>query len=115
MTPANQFAALVAVIIPTYNERDNITSITARVRSTMPAADALIVDDNSPDLTGRIADELAAADSHIHVLHRQAKAGLGAAYIAGFRWALRRRRGDGCGRVAPARAAALALGRAERR
>jgi dolichol-phosphate mannosyltransferase len=88
MTAASQFAGHVAVIIPTYNERDNIAPITARVRSAMPRADLLIVDDNSPDTTGKIADELAAADSHIHVLHRQAKAGLGAAYIAGFQWAL---------------------------
>jgi dolichol-phosphate mannosyltransferase len=78
----------VAVIIPTYNERDNIIPITDRVRSVIPGADLLIVDDNSPDMTGKIADELAAADSRIHVLHRQAKAGLGAAYMAGFQWAL---------------------------
>ena len=88
MTAESQFAGHVAVIIPTYNERDNIRRITARVRSAMPGADLLIVDDNSPDMTGEIADELAAADSHIHVLHRQAKAGLGAAYMAGFQWAL---------------------------
>jgi dolichol-phosphate mannosyltransferase len=88
MTAASQFADHMAVIIPTYNERDNISLITARVRSAMPEADILIVDDNSPDMTGKIADELAAADSHVHVLHRQAKAGLGAAYIAGFQWAL---------------------------
>jgi dolichol-phosphate mannosyltransferase len=88
MTAPSQFAGHVAVIIPTYNERDNIGPITARVRSAVPGADLLIVDDNSPDMTGRIADELAAADGHLHVLHRQAKAGLGAAYIAGFQWAL---------------------------
>jgi dolichol-phosphate mannosyltransferase len=88
MTEESQFAGLVAVIIPTYNERDNIVPITARVRSAMPGADVLIVDDNSPDLTGTIADELAAADRHIRVLHRRAKAGLGAAYLAGFQWAL---------------------------
>jgi dolichol-phosphate mannosyltransferase len=90
MTAPSQFAGHVAVIIPTYNERDNIGPITARVRSAVPGADLLIVDDNSPDMTGRIADELAAADRHLHVLHRQAKAGLGAAYIAGFQWALDR-------------------------
>lgn len=88
MTPESQSSGRVAVIIPTYNERDNIVPITARVRSTVPDADLLIVDDNSPDMTGQIADDLAAADSHIHVLHGQGKGGLGTAYIAGFRWAL---------------------------
>ena len=78
----------VAVIVPTYNERDNIEIIASRVRSAVPDADLLVVDDNSPDGTGEIADKLAGEDSHIHVLHRPGKAGLGAAYIAGFRWAL---------------------------
>lgn len=78
----------VAVIIPTYNERDNIEIITGRVRSSVPDAHVLIVDDNSPDGTGEIADKLAGGDSHVHVLHRAGKAGLGAAYIAGFAWAL---------------------------
>jgi len=81
-------AGPVAVIIPTYNERDNIEIITSRVRGAVPDADLLIVDDNSPDGTGEIADKLAGEDPHIHVLHRTDKAGLGAAYIAGFRWAL---------------------------
>lgn len=80
----------VAVIVPTYNERDNIEIIVGRVRSAVPGADLLVVDDNSPDGTGEIADKLASEDSHIHVLHRAGKAGLGAAYIAGFRWALER-------------------------
>jgi dolichol-phosphate mannosyltransferase len=88
MTEAIEFAGRVAVVIPTYNERDNICPITARVRSAVPDADLLIVDDNSPDGTGKIADELAAADKHIRVLHRPAKVGLGAAYIAGFEAAL---------------------------
>ncbi|HUL26281.1 MAG TPA: polyprenol monophosphomannose synthase [Streptosporangiaceae bacterium] len=78
----------VAVIVPTYNERDNIEIIASRVRSAVPDAHVLVVDDNSPDGTGEIADKLASEDSHIHVLHRPGKAGLGAAYIAGFRWAL---------------------------
>ena len=78
----------VAVIIPTYNERDNIELIVARVRKAVPAADLLIVDDNSPDGTGEIADKLAADDGRIHVMHRQGKGGLGAAYIAGFGWGL---------------------------
>jgi dolichol-phosphate mannosyltransferase len=80
----------VAVIIPTYNERDNIEIITSRVRGAVPGAHVLIVDDNSPDGTGELADKLAGEDPHVHVLHRAGKAGLGAAYIAGFRWALER-------------------------
>jgi len=83
-------AGPVAVIIPTYNERDNIELITSRVRVAVPDAHLLIVDDNSPDGTGEIADKLAGGDPNIHVLHRAGKAGLGAAYIAGFRWALER-------------------------
>ncbi|HYA52931.1 MAG TPA: polyprenol monophosphomannose synthase [Streptosporangiaceae bacterium] len=78
----------VAVIVPTYNERDNIELIASRVRSAVPDAHLLIVDDNSPDGTGDIADKLASEDSHVHVLHRAGKEGLGPAYIAGFRWAL---------------------------
>src|ERR1700684_4552458 len=76
----------VAVIIPTYNERENLESIAARVRSAVPAADVLVFDDNSPDATGELADKLAAGDQQIHVLHRPGKAGLGAAYIAGVGW-----------------------------
>ena len=76
------------MIIPKYNERDNIEIIAKRVRSAVPQAHLLIVDDSSPDGTGEIADKLATGDPHIHVLHRAGKAGLGAAYIAGFRWAL---------------------------
>jgi dolichol-phosphate mannosyltransferase len=78
----------VVVIIPTYNERENLGSIVDRVRVSVPEAHVLVVDDNSPDGTGTLADDLAAADAHIHVLHRTGKKGLGAAYIAGFRWAL---------------------------
>ena len=77
----------VVVVIPTYNEADNIRSITGRVRAAVPAADILVADDNSPDGTGVIADELAEADDHIFVLHRPGKEGLGAAYKAGFAWA----------------------------
>ena len=80
----------VAVVIPTYNERDNLEPIVTRVRTSVPAADVLVVDDNSPDGTGEIADKLAASDAHVHVLHRQGKSGLGTAYIAGFGWALER-------------------------
>jgi dolichol-phosphate mannosyltransferase len=77
----------VLVIIPTYNERDNIERITARVRKAVPAVDVLVVDDASPDGTGEVADAMAAADEQIQVLHREGKDGLGPAYIAGFRWA----------------------------
>src|SRR5450755_516360 len=78
----------VAVLIPTYNELANLENIVGRVRAAVPSADILVVDDNSPDGTGELADKLAAGDSHIHVLCRPSKSGLGAAYIAGFRWAL---------------------------
>ena len=77
----------VLVIVPTYNEADNLRLIVDRVRAATPAVDVLIADDNSPDGTGRIADELAARDPAVHVLHRPGKQGLGAAYMAGFAWA----------------------------
>ncbi|MET9804308.1 polyprenol monophosphomannose synthase [Streptomyces sp. NPDC006368] len=80
----------VLVIIPTYNEADNVAPIVTRVRSSVPDAHILVADDNSPDGTGKIADELAAADDHVHVLHRKGKEGLGAAYLAGFRWGMDR-------------------------
>jgi dolichol-phosphate mannosyltransferase len=80
----------VAVVIPTYNERENLEGIVAGVRAAVPDADVLIVDDNSPDWTGELADKLALADDRMHVLHRTEKAGLGAAYLAGFGWALDR-------------------------
>ncbi|WP_282007051.1 polyprenol monophosphomannose synthase [Propioniciclava sinopodophylli] len=78
----------ILVIIPTYNEIDNVDMITGRLRASVPEAHILVVDDNSPDGTGDRADELAAADDHLHVLHRVGKEGLGAAYKAGFAWAL---------------------------
>lgn len=78
----------VLVLIPTYNERDNIERVVARLHACVPDADVLVLDDASPDGTGDIADALAAADSRVHVLHRPAKTGLGAAYVAGFRWGL---------------------------
>ena len=78
----------IVVIVPTYNERENLPLITARVRAAVPEADVLVADDNSPDGTGVLADELAAADDHVHVMHRRGKEGLGAAYLAGFDWAL---------------------------
>ena len=79
----------VVVIIPTYNEADNVGPITARLRAAVPDAHILIADDNSPDGTGTLADRLADADRHIHVMHRQGKEGLGAAYLAGFAWGLK--------------------------
>jgi dolichol-phosphate mannosyltransferase len=78
----------IVVIIPTYNERENLPRIVARVRSSVPTADVLVADDNSPDGTGEIADGLAADDPRIHVMHRAGKQGLGAAYLAGFAWAI---------------------------
>jgi dolichol-phosphate mannosyltransferase len=78
------------VVIPTYNERATLPVVLRRLHDAVPDVHALIVDDNSPDGTGVLADELAAADSRLHILHRTAKAGLGAAYVAGFHWALDR-------------------------
>jgi dolichol-phosphate mannosyltransferase len=80
----------VLVIVPTYNERDNLPEIVRAVHQHLPAADLLVVDDNSPDGTGQVADELAAQDRQVHVLHRAGKQGLGTAYVAGFKWALAR-------------------------
>jgi len=78
----------IVVIIPTYNEAENLPLIVQRVRTAVPTVDILVADDNSPDGTGDIADELAAADSCIKVMHRQGKEGLGAAYLAGVAWAI---------------------------
>jgi dolichol-phosphate mannosyltransferase len=80
----------VLVVIPTYNERDNIARIVKRLHAALPKVHALVVDDGSPDGTGDIADEMAAADDRVHVLHRSEKAGLGAAYVAGFGWGMGR-------------------------
>jgi dolichol-phosphate mannosyltransferase len=87
--PANDLRR-VLVIVPTYNERDNIETIMDRVLQSVPDANVLVADDGSPDGTGKIADELAMSDSRVHVLHRTEKAGLGAAYIAAFGWGLDR-------------------------
>lgn len=83
-------SATTLVIIPTYNELENLPLIVDRVRTATPEVDILIVDDNSPDGTGERADELAASDDQIHVLHRKGKDGLFAAYLAGFEWGLER-------------------------
>ena len=102
------------VVIPTYNERDNIEPLLARLHAAVPDADVLVVDDGSPDGTGELADELAAAnDPRVHVLHRTEKAGLGAAYLAGFAVALEGelpgRRRDGRRRLARPRGPAALL------
>jgi dolichol-phosphate mannosyltransferase len=78
------------VLIPTYNERENISPIVSRLRAAVPEADVLVLDDNSPDGTGDVADHLAANDSQVQVLHRKNKEGLGMAYLAGFALALDR-------------------------
>ncbi|WP_030529174.1 polyprenol monophosphomannose synthase [Phycicoccus jejuensis] len=80
----------VAVLVPTYNERENLPTAVHGVRTAVPTADVVVLDDASPDGTGQVADELAAADPQVHVLHRAGKEGLGAAYLDGFRWALER-------------------------
>jgi len=77
----------VLVVMPTYNEVDNLAGMVRRVRDAVPEADLLVVDDASPDGTGQLADRLAAADEQVHVLHHDDKGGLGAAYVAGFGWA----------------------------
>jgi dolichol-phosphate mannosyltransferase len=76
------------VVIPTYNERTNLPPLLERLHAAAPHCEALVVDDNSPDGTGALADELAAQRPGVHVLHRAQKEGLGPAYIAGFKWAL---------------------------
>jgi len=77
------------VIIPTYNERDNVPRVVPLALEQSPEIDVLIVDDDSPDGTGQVSDELAAgSEGRVHVLHREGKEGLGKAYIAGFRWGL---------------------------
>jgi len=78
------------VIIPTYNELNNLQLLLPQVLAQDPRIEVLVVDDNSPDGTGRVADEIAARESRVHVMHRPAKQGLGTAYLAGFRWALER-------------------------
>jgi dolichol-phosphate mannosyltransferase len=76
------------IVIPTYNERENLELLSTAIAAVTPTSHLLIVDDNSPDGTGAIADRLADEHPHIHVLHRTEKSGLGTAYVAGFRYAL---------------------------
>jgi dolichol-phosphate mannosyltransferase len=78
----------VAVLLPTYNERDSLPHVVRGVRRLVPDADVVVLDDNSPDGTGDVADRLADEDPQVHVIHREGKEGLGAAYLAGFRLAL---------------------------
>lgn len=88
--PAREPLRRVLVMIPTYNERENLPRIVARLRAAVPSADVLVLDDGSPDGTGQVADGLADQDGQVSVLHRGSKDGLGAAYLAGFAWALDR-------------------------
>jgi dolichol-phosphate mannosyltransferase len=78
------------IVVPTYNERDNVEEVVARFLAAAPEAELLFVDDNSPDGTGELLDQLAAADPRVHVMHRAGKLGLGTAYLDGFRWGLAR-------------------------
>ena len=78
------------IVVPTYNERDNVAGISERLLAALPVADILFVDDNSPDGTGVLLDEMAVKQPRIHVMHRAGKLGLGTAYIAGFTWGLER-------------------------
>jgi dolichol-phosphate mannosyltransferase len=78
------------VVLPTYNEAENLAQIVDAILAASARLEILVVDDNSPDGTGRMADELAASQPRVHVLHRPSKEGLGRAYLAGFRWALAR-------------------------
>jgi dolichol-phosphate mannosyltransferase len=80
----------VWVVLPTYNEIDNLEPVVAAILDALPQGQILVVDDGSPDGTGRLADTLAAHEPRVHVLHRTMKEGLGAAYQAGFRWVLDR-------------------------
>ncbi|MDG1479214.1 MAG: polyprenol monophosphomannose synthase [Myxococcota bacterium] len=88
MSPTTGVGALV--IVPTYNEKENISQIVPAILDAVPDANILIVDDHSPDGTGVIADQLAADDDRIYVVHRDGPRGLGRAYLHGFRWALAR-------------------------
>jgi dolichol-phosphate mannosyltransferase len=85
-----QSAERALVIIPTYNERENLPRLVPTVLAQDPRIEILIIDDASPDGTGAVADQLAAEEPRVHVLHREGKLGLGTAYLTGFRWALER-------------------------
>ncbi len=78
------------ICVPTYNERENLPLLIDAIFAEVPQVEILVIDDNSPDGTGQIADEISSKNPHVHVLHRAGKQGLGRAYIAGFQWALAR-------------------------
>jgi dolichol-phosphate mannosyltransferase len=80
----------VLIIVPTYNERENVEHVVDEFLAPVPEADLLFVDDNSPDGTGELIDSIVEHNPRVHVLHREGKLGLGSAYIAGFRWGLER-------------------------
>jgi dolichol-phosphate mannosyltransferase len=86
--PARPPLERIAVLIPTYDERDTLPVIVHELRRVVPGADLVVLDDNSPDGTGAVADALAASEPQVSVIHRPSKEGLGAAYLAGFEWAL---------------------------
>ena len=88
MSPASERAL---VVIPTYNEAGNLPNIVPQVLAQDPRLEVLVVDDNSPDGTGKLADDLAQANPRVHALHREGKLGLGTAYLAGFKWAIERK------------------------
>ena len=88
MHPSNAPLPPTLIVIPTYDEREALPGTLARLRAAVPAADVLVVDDSSPDGTGAWAEERAAQDPAVHVLHRAGKQGLGPAYLAGFAWGL---------------------------
>ncbi|WP_197379652.1 polyprenol monophosphomannose synthase [Mycolicibacterium mengxianglii] len=89
--PGERPSRRTLVIVPTYNELENLPLIVGRIHAALPEVHVLVVDDGSPDGTGQLADELALADpDRVHVMHRSAKDGLGAAYLAGFGWGLSR-------------------------
>jgi dolichol-phosphate mannosyltransferase len=78
------------IVVPTYNERDNVPEIVDRFLAALPGTELLFVDDNSPDGTGQLLDDVAATNPRVHVMHRAGKLGLGTAYIAGFTWGIAR-------------------------
>ena len=82
--------ARTLIVLPTYNERENLPNLVPQILAQNPGIEVLVVDDNSPDGTGKLADEMAKADKRVRVIHRPGKQGLGTAYTAGFKWALQR-------------------------